>query len=425
MSRWIARTMGTLLVALAALPNSSLAASFPEHGRAVSLSVLQERLKTCNPYGGVCPAILEQMAGLRRVDGFIIDEEAQDIILFGQVVDDGWPALLTENFVYALRSTAHKYAKREGNTIWVTSPGVSIDTTPEVFRDLQKAGNQLNQAKADQQAYQAALDEWTSICQRPAPTRVLGLPWTSAVAKTMLDVDYSLKRLAAGDETVSVPGYKSLMDLRMEAVKKAIADKAPMIASTINRFWFFPKPLEVTVDDTAAIIQSFGIQVLTEEQYLNAKGDEVVGSGKASTLAGHWATMLSDMFPAIAAQRPDFRRVENFGWALAVAKTMEKMQAAERSSLDLTWLLDHYKTAVVEVPRQFNGHFGCGVYNWEKTDGNKRMKGRVTMPTCGGVEMRVELPAEQMIRDYGTEMAQVRQEIIKAKPKEAMLYWDF
>ncbi|MCJ7645575.1 hypothetical protein MUO65_01510 [bacterium] len=82
--------------------------------RVLSLKVLQERLKSCTPKGN-CPDDVLKLCGLTRIEGYILDEPNNDLILFGEV-DTKSPPLHTENLIIALRNTWLKYAELKGNT---------------------------------------------------------------------------------------------------------------------------------------------------------------------------------------------------------------------------------------------------------------------------------------------------------------------
>ena len=59
--------------------------------RAISLKVLQERLKASQGMGSY-PQELLQLTGLTRVSGYIVDADNHDIILFGEI-EEGFPIL--------------------------------------------------------------------------------------------------------------------------------------------------------------------------------------------------------------------------------------------------------------------------------------------------------------------------------------------
>ncbi|MDP3013996.1 MAG: hypothetical protein Q8M92_07130, partial [Candidatus Subteraquimicrobiales bacterium] len=104
-------------------------------GRAVSLKVLQNKVKDCIAKE-TCPENILQLCGIKRVMGYVIDEKNRDIILIGNI-DDSMPPLYLEDFVIALRNTWMMYAELKGNTYYYSNPGCSIDPDPNVLNNLQ------------------------------------------------------------------------------------------------------------------------------------------------------------------------------------------------------------------------------------------------------------------------------------------------
>ena len=67
------------------------------HGRAVSLRVLEERVKGC-VNGQECSTEVLRLAELRWLEGYVIDPITHDLILVGQVVNNS-PPLHLEDFI--------------------------------------------------------------------------------------------------------------------------------------------------------------------------------------------------------------------------------------------------------------------------------------------------------------------------------------
>ena len=105
--------------------------------RAVSLSVLQNRLQQSQPAAGTM-----KMAGLTSITGYVEDKSNQDLVLLG-TTNASLPPLHTEDFVVALRYAFLKYAEFKDNTYYYSYPGCSIDPQPEVLAELQHVGDQI------------------------------------------------------------------------------------------------------------------------------------------------------------------------------------------------------------------------------------------------------------------------------------------
>src|SRR5262245_49836823 len=147
-----------VLVALLCSVQSSLATCTADTSntltletRAVSLKILQAKLRSCSPTGS-CPKELLELGGLKRVTGYVVHKENHDLILMGYA-DSGrpeapLPPLHLEDFVVAMRSAWLKYAAVQSNTISYTPPGCSIDPQPTVLKKLQDIKQQIAQRVA-------------------------------------------------------------------------------------------------------------------------------------------------------------------------------------------------------------------------------------------------------------------------------------
>ncbi|MDC1288237.1 DUF1598 domain-containing protein, partial [Gammaproteobacteria bacterium] len=204
----------TICLLLAYSSLSHAGAVLPEHGRALSMRVLQERLQTCQG-STPCEAEVTHLANLKRIDGFVIDRENNDLVLIGQV-DPTWPKLHLDDLVTALRSAWHRYAKREGNTLYLSSPGVSIDPQPEVIARLQQISQFLNSSNTDTVRDQGLAD-WHQACHLPQKVRVEGIPFHTRSAATMLHVDYDLKRIADASLDLGIQNFHSLAARYLDA----------------------------------------------------------------------------------------------------------------------------------------------------------------------------------------------------------------
>jgi hypothetical protein len=103
------------------------------------------------------------LAGLTRVDGYVVDRVNDDVILFG--VAESAPELHVGDLVVALRNAALAYAELRGNTYYYSAPGCSIDPDPDVIRQLQYIGNEIFQNAAS--GSESGLERWNRICRQP------------------------------------------------------------------------------------------------------------------------------------------------------------------------------------------------------------------------------------------------------------------
>lgn len=403
------------------LPRSGHSApALPEHGRALSLRVLQERAADCQRTGR-CEDVVTHLAFLRRIDGFVIDRERQDLVLIGQV-DPSWPKLHLQDWVIALRDAWHLYDRRRGNIIYRSDPGVSIDPYPQVIERLQEIGEALD----GESGYDpdSVLDAWHKVCHLPQQVRVEGIPFDTRFSATMLEVDYDLKRIADGSIVLDLDGHQSLSSRYLESAKQQIKAGKSASLSSMSRFWFYPKPLMVQADDTTAIIDSgFGLKVLTEEEHLNAAG-QITGKGTPNPHAEAFARSISTLFPQIAESRPTWRDLENLAWMVALARTVRYRDAVTESGLNINWLLDNFQLPETEVQDTVPGHSNVHLYDYRQAVSGGYVIGALRLPSCGGVEMDVNVD-ERTFQRPGRKINVIYHHVTNSRPNDDVLYWDF
>ncbi|MBC6480027.1 MAG: DUF1598 domain-containing protein [Hormoscilla sp. GM7CHS1pb] len=243
-----------------------------------------------------------------RIDGYVIDN--QDIILIGQA-DATKPPLHTEDFVVALRNTWFKYAKIEGNTRYYSYPTISIDPEPKVMSQLEKIGS-------------VNLNKWHELCSQSQNVRVIGIPFNSHFAKTMVVPDYDMKKLVGGPDTHGISGLVSITEMSLIKIRSDLAEgkSNSMPISSLNRFWFTPGENLYQENEGVVIIEQSPVTLLTEEQFLSHKG-ELVGTKKADSLAQEFVENFTALYPEIASQRPIYAELENLFRFVALSKIMK------------------------------------------------------------------------------------------------------
>lgn len=371
----------------------------------------------CHATGGQCDKAVETLAFLRRIDGFVIDRDSHDIVLVGRV-GLNWPSLHLGDLVVALRDAWHLYGRMRNGVIYLTNPGVSIDPDPQVIARLGEIGREMNRGGN----MESALDAWQRICRLPQKVRVEGVPKNTRFAATMLTVDYDLKGLADGSEAMNIKGFHSLASRHMEAAKKAVQEGRAMNLSSMSRFWFYPKKLRVMADRNAAIIdKGFGLQVMTEEEYLDARG-KITGKGRPHPLVGEFARDVTAYYDRIANERPAWRELENLAWMVALARTLRYRDAPDAARLDLSWLLTEFPMPSVSVPREVPGRSNILGFDYRRAANNGYIVGALRLPSCGGVELAVSVEGTVV---HNPRLPALGEKVLKKRPGKTVLYWDF
>jgi hypothetical protein len=118
------------------------------------------------------------------------------------------------------------------------------------------------------------------------------------------------------------------------------------------RWWLAPKyaPLAKSADGLAWELRGPGVQCLTEEQYVNARGEKT-GSGRAHPAAAKWAAALTERFEELANHDSAFGTLRNVIDLAVVGALLEQERLLERAALDLPLLLSDAALGAYPVPR--------------------------------------------------------------------------
>ncbi|MGH8551339.1 MAG: DUF1598 domain-containing protein [Methylococcales bacterium] len=167
-----------------------------------------------------------------------------------------------------------KYAPLQDNTYQYAYPGTSIDPDPGTFNELERIAQRF-QGNPDFEQIEPELKQWDRVCKQPQNIRMMGVPFDSGFARVMVDADYSIKRLVDGVDAVDIPGFMSLMDVKFDAVGKAVQkNQAPTISiGGMNQFWFYPGEQWYEKSQDIILLVDSPVHLLTEATYLGKRGE--------------------------------------------------------------------------------------------------------------------------------------------------------
>lgn len=380
-------------------------------GRAISLKVLQQKLKSLHGKGAR-PTALFYLCGITRIHGYVVDEANKDVILVGSV-DDGKPPLYLDDFVIALRNAWMEYAELRGNTRSFSNPGCSIDPDPQIMKRLDEVGNRLNKSSQTGDV-EAALEQWESICNSPQKVRVMGIPFNSHFAWVMVKADYDMKKIADGTDELNMLWFSSLSELQMEEAKKHyIHGHSPSGSDQgMNRFWFYPGEYRFREDDGAVMIETCKVKLLTEAEHLTSKGD-ISGKGRADPIAEKFANDFSDFYPEVAAQRPIYNELENLFRFVALAKVMKLKAPHNKVGLSLDYLLKHYHVLEQKVETSLPGRSNVNRYKRQRESAEGHQLTQLWLPSCGGVSMDMEVEKQHFAKAAGNNLKEIKEAAVK------------
>lgn len=383
--------------------------------RAVSLRVLQSKLALSASEGGT-PDELAFLCGLTVISGYVIDNNSNDMILFGRV-DPQRPRLHVEDLAVALRNAWFKYAKQQGHTIYYADPGCSIDPDPAVIQELRNAAKTMLQGEVEE----SALKNWGDVCGRPQTVRTMGIPAATHFAKVIVDADYYMKRLVDGSESLGLEGLTSLLDMTMTQAKEEIlqSGKTSIPVESMNRFWFYPGQNRYAEDAGVVEIEKCPVVLLTELEHL-AK-DRITGTGRVNPLAQNFARSFSTSYNQVAEKRPLYYELEGLFRAVALAKIAKFKSVA----VDFKCLLEHLPLVQTDVPPTLPGLSNARQFEhrWDVPNGYKIV--RLCLPSCGGVDIGINVTASSFHHDQTGRLLRMKQALLSARSSSEALYWDF
>jgi hypothetical protein len=246
------------------------------------------------------------------------------------------------------------------------------------------------------------------------------------MAARHVSLDYELKRVGAGIQGADGKILPSAFELENQGGPCASSGEHSI--SIAHRYWFFPKtperPRFERDRQTATILRPIGVQLLTEQEFLNRRGERT-GATEADPAAQQFADAVTALLESDKVARysqivHDFRVIE-------LARLMRFCGVAQSS---LSFLLSNYELKRVEVP----SHVG-GVRREEK--GTTVCKTTITETVSainsvedtseysyeyrGGVEAKVEVAeADATPRDLGS----LRRRVLDSKPSSGAISWE-
>ena len=413
-----------ILIFLLLFPvTNARADSGPDQYRAISLSVLQEKLKDAHG-DSAYPKEFLRLTGMTRVIGYIVDGANRDLILFGEI-EAGIPPLYLDDFVVALRNTWLKYADLKDNLYYYLAPYCSIEPDLNAVENLKNIGSRISEG-SDSQSVEQAIEEWRQTCGSPQSVQIKGIPFNSHFASVLVKADYDMKRLAVGSDSTNISGFASLSDMTLEKAEHDLVQKGSVsIDSSIgNRFWFYPGEVLFLEHEGIIEIDVCRIDLLSGKSYLSKSG-KIAGEGKTSELAEAFARRFTAKYADLADERPIYIEFENLFHILALSKGIKFKSSPEKAAIDLGFLLDQYRVSGTSMGKHLPG-----VPNVKKFDhrvgnqGNSQIA-KVWIPFCGGVSMNMKVDRKNFKWDNTGKLSRLRDEALSARPGPDALFWDF
>lgn len=372
--------------------------------RCLSLARLVQIVRAARDTGAPLPPEVSDLAGIRWVEGVLIDRELNDVVLVGRA---GRPSLHLDDLVIALGLGAAE-----------TLPYCSLDPRPENVLALQRRDDSCS--ITDDVALASHLAELRRTLG-PQTVVLEGVPRTSRWAHSMVSSDYRLKAIHQGLEPLA--GLDSCIQRMLGNARSATRrGSAAEAERSLSRLWFHladddPRFVQ---SETALFLLSCSVCVSTEAQLVERDGT-LRDAGRRDGDTAAFAREFSAAFPRMAEHDVDFALLTALYRLLSLCRGMSQSGVLARAGLDLAGLTEGY-AATAERPMEetlpplANGRLvrleGDGIIH-------------VVCPTVvGGVSMQVAVTSASFRAEglLARELGALRVTVLDARPALA-LWW--
>lgn len=380
--------------------------------RKISLNKLEAAIAARAANGQQPTDEMKYLAGLTRAQYVFFYPDTKDIVIAGPAegfmpdasgrvvgMNSGRAILELQDLVVALR--AYPPSGRPTQVI-----GCSIDATQEGLANLQKyfAGfrGRLPQGPGVEQ--RIAVEAAQALGLQNVTIR--GLSPKTHFAQVLVEADYRMKLIGIGLEQPPV---------RIQSFASLATGQS---ASSMQRWFFVPnyECVKVTEDELALELVGEGVELVGEDEVVQADGTRVAGGGqnKGSKM---FCEQFTKNYPQLAQRSPVYAQLRNLIDMSVLAAFIQKQDYYTKCDWKMEHFSDEKKFAVetCETPKQVET--ACNVYK----KGNK-----TSWPIGGGVvvEAQKALEPQYRIADEGGKLQALRGKVTTDKLAENQWWWD-
>ena len=313
--------------------------------RFISLPRLEATIREHQTNHQPLPPEVLTLAGLERIEYVIVAPQTGDLILAGQAGD--W---LSQPDGILVSSTSGRAVVRLDDllTLWrrhqarnAKAFGCSIIPRQAALAKTQAYVNSTASTPIEPSQRRHWLDTLRDNLGEQ-DVEFFGIHPDSHAAQVLLVADYHMKLIGMGiaDGVDGVRSYLSTVRLRPDG-------SAPPMS--VLRWWFAMnyKPVEVSDERNVFRLRGQGVQVLSENELLAARGKRV-HTGQSDALNRQFAESFTEHFPAILEQYPLYGELQNIFDIALVLSMIEQEGILERIGWEPTLFLN---SAALRLPK--------------------------------------------------------------------------
>ena len=377
----------------------------------LSLRVLAERTITAIKENRSIPSECANLSGIGFLEGFVIPDEEEDIILIGQRSKTRPPLRLDDLIVNmrAISQTAYPYC--------------SLDPRNEDTKKLQALFTETRRAESpsDMQSFFERVQETVG----PQQVVIGGVPRESRHAHVMIDADYHMKKVSQG--RIQLPNVSSYLDRSLDEAKKDIIKNRRVLGSSISmaRFWFHLAADSPTFqkDEVTVLLENCDVVVLTEKQAANKSGERR-DVGEDDPIAKAFAENLSQELPSLTLIVPIYAELENLFRLRALLLAMnESIHIPSGKFRFATYLKDYVYQDERPMPDSLDGLANSRQWKHSFMEGNIRYELALYPIICGGVGMDMKISEKNFIAPRQTRENTLRKKVMDKRPARNSLSW--
>lgn len=308
--------------------------------RTLSLKQLDEAVKQALDSGEPFPTSLRFLAGLQRIDYFVIDRERNELFIVGPAegfgpgpsgrivgTTTGRPPMQLDDLIVALRSTFGGQR----------AMGVSIDPTKENMSKLQNYIRKNSNATTTSRA-QKRFQMMGRILEKQIIS-FWGIPENSHFALVLLEADLRMKGIALGTENPGVRGIRSHLSLLRPQ------------GNSLQRWWFtsFYEPIGTNQDRTIFEIKGQRAQVMAQEEQSGPDGERQ-DSAFTRLSTQKFAQFFTEHFEELARVNPAFAELQSLYDLSLVSVLIQKEWPLTNRKIGLETLLSDDRLPLETYP---------------------------------------------------------------------------
>ncbi len=384
----------------------------PSPMRMVSLTRLEQLAGERMATGQGLPDDMRYLAGLTRLRHVFVYPETGEIVIAGPAegyvpditgrvvgMQTGRAVLQLQDLVVALRAYPPGASQMPALV-------VSIDPSPEGLERMQQFLTNLGgqAVPADTERIVAGLQESLGL----QTVRIEGIPARTHFAQVMVEADYRMKLIGIGLEEppVRIPSYVSRANPRN-------------IARNALQRWFFTPNYEcvrVSEDELAMELVGDGVQLVNEDQLVQAGGDRVV-SGQVDRASQAFVQAFTQRYSELADREPVYAQLRNLIDLAIAAAFMQEYDYYGQAGWHAEVFRDEQRFPVETYPEP----------KQVETAVNAIWRGNTLMtPIGGGISIRPDLAltSASLLPDEDGFLRDLRQEIDREDLDPERWWWD-